>query len=210
MKNEKLKINSQINSGFTLIEMLISIVIMSVLGLALLSLQYLISQNQIVVWQNYSNVEDSNRHLSNLVRELRTARSGDNGAYTVELADDNNLTFYTDIDFDGETERIRYFLSGNDLSKGIIEPVGFPVTYPSENETVRVITENIRNDTDPIFYYYNEDWPEDTVKNPLNTPANPADIKLVRIFLKVNTQDDTDSDFVLESYAQLRTLKENL
>lgn len=208
MKMESGKLKN--NSGFTLIEMLISIVIMSMLGLALLSLQYIINQNQIVVWRSYTSVDEANRNVSSLVRELRTARSGDNGAFQLELADDNSLTFYSDVDFDGATERVRYFLVGNDLSKGVIEPTGFPVTYPAADEKVRILTENVRNTTNPVFYYYNEDWPEDTIKNPLTTPANPSDITLIRIFLKVNTQDDPEGDYVLESYAQLRTLKENL
>lgn len=207
MKNNK----SRAERGFTLIEMLIAIVIMTVLAGALLSLQYIISQNQISAWRSYTSVDEANTSLSILSRELRTARNGDNGAYTLESAENNQLIFYSDADFDGDTEKVRYFLNGTQFSKGTIKPVGYPVTYPADQEKIRTLSKNVRNDTTPIFYYYNGDWPEDTINNPLDTPARPSEVKLVRIYLLVNTnKDQPDKDYLLESYTQVRMVKENL
>ena len=197
--------------GFTLIELLIVIVLMSLLAGGLLTLQYILSQNQIVVWRSYVSVNEANNNVFSLVREARTARSGENGAYPIETADDNEFIFYSDYDFDGQTERIRYYLDGANLSKGVIEPVGFPATYPPSEEKIKVISENVRNESIPLFYYYNEGWPEDSINNPLTTPASPSDIKLVKIFIRINTSaNEPNKDYVLESYAQLRMLKENL
>lgn len=198
--------------GFTLIEMLIAVVLMSVLALALLSLQFIISQNQITVWQNYVSIDEANTSAAMLVRELRTARYGDNGAYTLESADDNQVVFYSDTDFDGDTEKVRYFLNGANFTKGVIEPVGYPVTYPDNQEKIRVLSENVRNDVStPVFYYYNEDWPEDTVTNPLSTPVNVSDINMIKIFLAVNTSiNQPDKDYLVESFAQVRMTKKNL
>lgn len=197
--------------GFTLIEVIIAVVITGILGAALLGLQYIISQNQIVVWKNYLGVEEANSSITALVREIRTAQNGDNGAYPLESAQDTQIVFYTDYDFDGSTERIRYSLEGTEFSKGVIEPEGFPATYPESQEKVKVLAENVRNKDAPVFYYYNGNWPEDTENNPLVTPANPSDVKLIQVYLRLNTQSNKpNEDYILESYTQVRMLKENL
>lgn len=201
----------QSKRGFTLIEILIALVITGLMGAALLGLQFIISQNQIVAWQSYISVDEANANVTSLVREVRTAKESENGAYPMALANDQEIIFYSDYDFDGETERIRYYLNETQFSKGVIEPVGQPATYPSGNEIVKILSDNVRNGTVPVFYYYNGDWPTDTVNNPLSTPANLSEIKLVRILLKLNTDpNDSNNDYILESYSQVRVLKENL
>lgn len=202
---------TQSERGFTIIEILIAMVITGMMGAALLGLQFIISQNQIVAWQSYISVDEANTNVTSLVREVRTAKEGDNGAYPLASADDQEIIFYSDYDFDGVTERIRYFLNGTQFSKGVIEPTGQPATYPSGSEIVKLLSGNVRNGADPVFYYYNGDWPADTVNNPLPTPANLSEIKLIRVFLKLNTNpDDPNNDYILESYSQVRVLKENL
>ena len=202
---------SEASKGFTLIEILIALVITGMMGAALLGLQFIISQNQIVAWQSYISVDEANSNVTSLVREIRTAKESESGAYPLVTASDQEIIFYSDYDFDGVTERIRYFLNGTQFSKGVIEPTGQPATYPSGSEVVKLLSGNVRNGADPAFYYYNGDWPADTLNNPLSTPANLSEIKLVRVLLKLNTDpDDPNNDYILESYSQVRVLKENL
>jgi len=199
------------SKGLTLIEMLVSMALISLLSLAVVGLQFVISQNQIIIWRSYTNVDDANVSVSSFVREVRASRSGENGAFTIESANDNSLTFYSDVDYDGLTEKIRYSRNENVLEKGIINPVGYPATYPADQERVRILSENIQNDTDPIFYYYNEDWPEDDINNPLLTPTDPSDIKLIKIYLILNNIDnEPEHDYILESFTSIRMEKENL
>jgi type II secretory pathway pseudopilin PulG len=200
--------NSQ---GLTLIEILIVAVMLGVLGSGLLTLQYIVGKNQITVVKNYLNVDKANSLVTTFIRELRIARTGDNAAYALETTDDFEIVFYSDIDHDGQTEKIRYTLSGNQLVKGVIEPTAHPVDYPADQETVKVLSSQIRNDTTPAFYYYNDDWPQDTINNPLMPSARLSNTKTVRIYLQVNTEeDDPDSDYILESYVSIRMLKDNL
>src|SRR3990167_3437860 len=97
------------------------------------------------------------------------SRAGDNGSYPLEIAGDWEIIFYSDIDYDGNAERVRYFLADSTLTKGIIEPTGFPITSPAGNEFVKIISENVRNGIEPVFYYYNSNWPLDKVNNPLRS-----------------------------------------
>ena len=45
-----------------------------------------------------------------MVKEIREARTSDDGSYPIEKARDKEFIFYSDIDKDGEVERVRYFL----------------------------------------------------------------------------------------------------
>lgn len=205
--------NSLITSkskGFTLIEVLITSSILVVLGGLILTLIFITTQTRLSTFQNLMNVDQTNAQVSTMVRELRNIQTGDNAAYPLEKAQDQEIIFYSDMDYDGETEKVRYTLSGNQFVKGVTEPVGFPTTYPPANEKVRVLTEDVRNGSEPIFYYYNGDWPADTVNNPLAQPVRLSESKLMKVYLRLNTEDDPDSDFILESYTQLRILKDNL
>lgn len=197
-------------SGFTLIEVLIVAGITVVLGGGLLSLQYILGQTQVAVVRNYTSVDQANANVSTMVRELRNLQVADNGTYPLEQALDHQIIFYSDYDFDGNSERVRYFLTGTQLSKGVIEPTGFPATYPSGSEQIKVVASNVTNGVTPIFYYYNGDWPADTTNNPLDTPTRLSETKLMRVNLTINQTTDTKYDFTVDSYVQLRILKQNL
>jgi hypothetical protein len=185
--------------------------IISVLGLGLISLQYLLGQNQVLVWNNYISIDDANEAVSQMVREIRTSRYGDNGAFPIIGAFDQELIFYSNVDGDIGTERVRYFLTDTTLYKGVIDPVGYPVTYPSANEKLFPISEIVRNGLTPVFYYYNGDWPEDTVNNPLPAPVRLSESKTIKIYLRLNAKaDDAGDDYILEPYVQIRMVKDNL
>jgi type II secretory pathway pseudopilin PulG len=160
MTNEK-------TNGFTLVEVIIGFFLISALGLAVLNLNTALSQTQILAWQNYLNVDQTNAYVANLVRELRTARPADNGAYPLETVNDQEISFFCDFDFDGKTEKIRYFITDTQLFKGITKPSGYPIIYPPTEEKLIKLTDYVRNGSNPLFTYYNGDWPADQINNPL-------------------------------------------
>lgn len=202
---------NNLKEGSTLIELLVTMVILGILGAGLLSLQVILSQNQTLVFKNYLNIEEANSNVATFVKELRTARSGDNGSYPLDTVSDQEIVFYSDIDFDNETEKVRYTVAGSQLIKGVIKPVGYPVDYPSSQEKVKLLSENIRNIDTPAFYYYNGDWPQDTENNPLDISDRLSDTKAIRIYLRFNPKDnEPDKDYLLESSVQVRMLKDNL
>ncbi len=198
-------------SGFSLIELLMGMAIFSFLLLGVFGLQQLLMQGEEFGISTAFTIENAQSSLQNLVQELRNARQSDGGAYPLELADDQEIIFYSNADQDNQIERIRYFLQGSDLQKGTIDPVGFPVTYPPGNEVVTTIANFVQNDTDPVFFYYNQDWPADIINNPLTTPAQLNDVSLVKINVRVNADpENPSSEFVLEPFVQIRMLKDNL
>lgn len=198
-------------SGFTIIEVVIAGMLMVILGFGIFGLQRLIQSSQITGFNSYVNVDEANFVVSQMAREMRTMRAAQNGAYPLVFGGDNDISFYSDINFNGESELVRYYLDGNALKKSVIEPTGFPATYPPANATIKTLTENIQNGGDPLFLYFNENWPADTTNNPLATPVSLADVHLIRIFLNINSSPNyTNQAYELSTSVELRTLKSNL
>jgi type II secretory pathway pseudopilin PulG len=209
-----MKSNQELNTeaGFTLIEGILSIVIIAILGLGFLGLQFILSQNQAVVFKSYLSIEEANTSVSEFTRQLRSARTSENGAYAIESVGDNEIVFYSDIDFDETTEKIRYYLDNNTFYRGVTEPTEeTPITYLSENEKTKAITSIVRNLSTPVFTYYNDDWPNDTTNNPLTLPTDISNIKTVGIYLRTNpVANEPDKDYIIKSFVNIRMLKENL
>jgi len=198
------------NAGFTLIE---TIITLGIFLLIITAVTAFVAQgfrvNRFTLHQSEA-ISQARKGMDSLVKEIREASPAENGSYPIETADDQNLIFYSDIDADELVEKIRYFLDGTDLKKSIIEPTGFPPEY-SGVEQITTISQYIRNDTIPLFYYYNRDYPTDTENNPLTTPAAVNEIKLIRIFLEVNVDPgQAPEHFILISNSQIRNLKDNL
>ncbi len=216
MKNYKLQstnyLKAQIRnypyyrSGFTLIEVLVASAILVVLAFGFLSMQYIIGQNQVSVWRNFLSIDATNTAVSEIVKELRNSRESDAGTYPLEVTGNQEIVFYSDYDYDSSVERVRYTLSGNTLTRGIIKPQGYPAVYLPANERTKVVSDIIRNGADPVFYYYNGEWPEDTVNNPLIPADRISNTRLIKIILKANPKaNNSGNDYVLESNVNIRT-----
>jgi hypothetical protein len=118
---------------------------------------------------------------------------------------------YTDIDDDNTVERVHYFLdqANDQLRRGVTEPTAaVPPTYPAGDGTVTVMANYVVNESDdPIFYYYNGNYPGDIVNNPLTTPASPGAVRLIRVHLYVNINPVHAPDNInIESFVTLRNL----
>jgi type II secretory pathway pseudopilin PulG len=93
-------------------------------------------------------------------------------------------------------------IQGTEFKKGVIEPVGFPPTYPLEQEAITVLSSYVRN-APPIFEYFDQEG-----NKILDAPARLKDTKLMKVYLMVNVNPNRPpQDFELQSFVQLRNLK---
>lgn len=320
--------------GLTLIETIVAIFVFTLAMGAVSGLIVMGYRTHSYIWQQSIAIDEAREGIEAMVKELRIASPGDNGSYPIENAGDKEIIFYSDIDGDGQAERVRYFLAtvsagsqtqkcvsfasggtrsvtfsnflqgtlksaqvivsvegdmgtGNEyveifadgiklgnlcqagctdcasawqgtttflditsyatdnsiqftadarpsvdpncdweepnhsmkaqfefswteeipgleheFKKGVIEPTGSPVEYPSDQEKISIVTSYVRN-TPPIFEYFdaNGDKIEDY-------PAKLKDTKMMKVYLVVNVNPNRPpSDFELESFVQLRNLK---
>ena len=192
------------NRGFTFIETLVTIAIFALAMGAVSGFIIMGYRTQSYTWQQSKAVNEAQRGIETMVKEIREARGGDDGSYIIEKADDFQFIFYSDIDKDELTERVRYFIEGTDFKKEVIKPQGFPISYPEENKETFILSQYVRN-TPPIFQYF-----DGCGKKLLPLPARLKDTKLMKVYLVVNIDLNRPPDeFALESSVQIRNLKQN-
>jgi len=189
-------------SGFTLIEMEVAIVIFSAIIVTFFSFVIYIYKSQYYNLGQLEVVNTVRRALEKTSEEIRNARQAETGAYAITTANDQSLVFYSDVDNDDQTERIRYFLDNKELRRGVTEP---PYTGA---ETITTLAYYVVNGGNPLFEYYDEDYTG--TEAPLATPASVTEVKLVRLIIEVDRYENVDpSALTLESNVQIRNLKEN-
>lgn len=197
--------------GVTLLELSVTIGIFIIIVLAWNNFTIQNIRSSTFGQEQLEAIRQAQKGIDIMAKELRELSQSENGSYGLELAGDQEIIFYSDIDQDVYTERVRYFLTDNTLKKGIIEPTGYPPTYNPLNETIITISENVRNDTEPIFTYFNGEYPYDTINNPLPAPARLIETKLINVFLRINIDPKrAPNNFDLYTDVQLRNLKNNL
>lgn len=96
--------------SFTLIETLVIIAVFALVMGALSGFVFWAYQTQSFAFQQAVAIDEARKGVETMIKEIREARPGDDGSYPIELAADKEFIFYADIDKDGQTERVRYFL----------------------------------------------------------------------------------------------------
>ena len=187
--------------AFTLAETIIVILIFTLLMGMISSFVILGYRTQSYTWQQSQAIEEARKGIETMVREIRSARYGEDGAYVIWETQDYEFGFFSDVDRDGDIEKVRYFLDGENLKKGVVEPVGIPAAYPTTTEKIFTISQYVRN-SPPIFRYF------DKTGNELSPPARKKDTKMMEVFLVINVDPNRPpQNFELESKAQIRNLK---
>lgn len=198
------------NNGLVLIELLISIFILTIIIWAVSLFQRDIFSLSFSAQNNLSAQLDARHLLKQFNAELREASQSSLGAYPIALASSSAITFYSDINNDGLKERIRYFLSGSNLNRGVLSPSGSPLVYNSANEKISLVVADIRNSsTSPIFQYYNTNYTGSG-----SALSQPVDVNSVRM-VKMNVVIDKDPNkspnpISVETKVSIRNLKDNL
>ncbi|PIS17546.1 MAG: hypothetical protein COT59_00095 [Candidatus Nealsonbacteria bacterium CG09_land_8_20_14_0_10_42_14] len=191
--------------GFTLIETIVTIAIFALIMGVVSGFLVVGYRVQGYTFQQAVAIGEARKGVEIMVKEIREARPGDDGSYIIEKADNYEFIFYSDIDKDEATERVRYFIEGTNFKKGVIEPQGWPITYNPANENIVVLSQYVRN-LPPIFHYYNGQGEE-----LIDLPTRLKDTKLMKVYLVINIDPSRPpQNFELESAVQIRNLKTNL
>ncbi|MHB8651621.1 MAG: PulJ/GspJ family protein [Minisyncoccota bacterium] len=196
--------------GFTLVETVVVIFFFSMLMYGVVSLFVAILKNTRQQSTSLDNVYQATMISSNFVNQLRSASYGNDGSYPLNQAGDTQVIFYSGLGGSGTTvQRIRYYLSGSTLYKGVVVPTGSPLSYNLGSETVSVVVTNLSTGGSPLFAYY--DGAYDGSTSPLAQPVNVNQVKFVNMNLPIlkNTELSTNT-IVVSAGATIRNLKTNL
>ena len=149
--------------------------------------------------------------MNTLVDYLRSTRQSDNGAYPVKSADDNDLVVYSDYNRDDVTERLHFYKSGQNILMGVTSPTGtMPKTYPAgDQQVLTIVTKIVNASNEPLFFYYDKNYAGGTSQVPLATPANVADIRLMKVHLKININPNRAPDNIeQQTFVEMRNLND--
>ncbi len=145
-------------------------------------------------------ISNARRAMDVTKKEIRGANSSERGDYAISLIAEDDFSFYSDIDNDGQMEKIRYYLVGTSLTKELTEPG--PSNDYSSPPSSQIISHFINNQEENVFTYFDSNYNETTAIN---------EVRLVNINLKINvTPTIAPNDYYVETDITLRNLKDNL
>lgn len=185
--------------GYTFVEMMIAIAIF--IMLVALSSEFIVGGFRFTRFESEleTAVTDARKAMDVMTKEIRGANSSAQGGYPLHTTNEQEVVFFSDIDDDGEMEKVRYYLAGSNLNKEVTEP-GSLNDYSGTPES-SVIAYYVNNLSDDVFRYYDEDYTQTSLVN---------DIRLIKIILKINvTAGISPDDYIIETDVSLRNLKNN-
>lgn len=192
------------SAGFTLMEVVIAIGILSGIVLIVSMFGLDVYDFGIFLGENLSAQQELQIALRVMVSEMRSMTQSVNGSYAIESASQNAVVFYSDIDGDGLADRIRYFLDGDILKKGVIKPTGSPLGY-SGSEKITEEVHYVYALAGNIFSYYNSSYTG--VEAPLTFPIGIPTVRLIKVDVTVDQNPaDTASRINFSSSVNIRNL----
>lgn len=189
--------------GLTFIEMLVTLALTTIVMVAIVdSILFFYRANTATLEQAYQ-VEEARRGAELLVRDVREAVYGDDGAYPLATMASSSIVFYSDTDLDGAIERISYRLIDTTLYRNVLDPAGNPPTYTGGGVTTTVsdFVRNFDEDT-ALFRYYNASSTEVVSSQFINTVVSVTVNLVVDIVEK-----HTPGKFTLRESATIRNLR---
>lgn len=204
MKEKALK--KMTTQGYTLLEMLVAVFIISIIIPILFNtIANLYETHGQTISKAFALVETT-KGIKEVVRDVRSAVYSEEGSLPLVTIATSTLTLYTDTDYDGKVERVRYFISNNELRKGIIEPTSTS-SYPTNTETLSTLVSGVTNTTTntPVFRYFSATSTEVT------SSANILRVRRVEVLLIGSSRFGPEtSEVILRSSASIRNLKETI
>lgn len=190
-------------SGLTMIELVIGFAIGTIMVIIVgFFLQRILSIENFFN-QNYLNAEETQVFFHTALSEIRSAGQSSIGGYPIETASSTSFVFYSDIDGDGIFERIRYFLSGDIIKKGILKPTGNPFSYNPANEKISEAVHNVSVSSSSIFYYYDTDYTG--AESALSYPITTTNIRAIEVKISSKTTPGAPEMFIKLTPRNLRT-----
>lgn len=153
------------------------------------------------------NQQSARRMVDKLKAEIREAGPGVGNEYPLAICTADQIMYYADADLDGQADRVRYYLQGSQLRRGVTRPVGH--SYPENGEETVVLINNMLNTAEqPLFAYYNRHFTGS--QNNLAQPVSCPEVRAVRITVIFDAVIDINpGPQTVNTVVQLRNLKNN-
>ncbi len=144
--------------------------------------------------------------------ELRGATTGSDGSFPLISASSTEITFFSpQVTSSTTIDRIRYFVVGGKLYKGVLSASGSPATYNPALEKITAVLTLVSTST-PVFTYYDNTYSGVGTSTALTQPVMITSVAYAQMNLTLLRQENRNatSTFVLTTGATIRNLKNNL
>ncbi len=200
--------------GFTLVEIVVSIAIVSFIAIAVVTFQISFLRSTATVQSGLIAQQQVRRAFYGFMQEVRTAVSSPSGSFALVETGTSSFTFYANNDSDVAIERIRYYIGTTTLAsttilyKEVIQPAG--VVYLHANETLSILVNDIRFSTSTAtFSYFDTNYAGTSTA--LTQPVTPTAVRLVKITLPIDPNAARSPVFqTYTTQVSIRNLKDNL
>lgn len=196
-------------SGFTLAEVVVVVAIMTLIMLAVAVFQYNVLDYNRSTASSLTTAQEAQSIIKTVAKELRAMQQSESGSYPIASAGTSTLIFYSDVNGDGLNDRVRYYMSGSTLFRGLIMPTGSPLGYTG-SESVKILATGILNSpATPIFEYFGGNYAG--TSSAMMYPLTITDIRSIKIGLTIDADPNKIPVMkVFSTQATLRNLKDNL
>lgn len=196
------------NNGLTLIEVLVSIAIMTMVGVVISSFQVDTFRFNRSFTSSLTTVDTAQRLLRPMTAEIRSASPSGLGAFPIATATTTTFAFYSDIDSDGLKELVQYNVSGTTMYKSVTKQTGTtPPRYDPANTVTTSFIEGVQNVTSgsSTFRYFSKEYIGAADGEILPSDNRTDDIRLVRIAIELLSDR---SPITITSDVSIRNLKQ--
>ncbi|MDP2629148.1 MAG: type II secretion system protein [Candidatus Harrisonbacteria bacterium] len=193
--------------GITLLEIIIAMGLVVGITAVLTAFIADLSDYNLRFANTLTGQQNAQQALQVMMPEIRSATQSNIGNYPIEEASTSTLIFYTDTNQNGFFERVRYFLEGDVLKKGVIEPSGSPLIYDTNDEVLRDIVPNIRNGSSSLFSYFSN-TATSSESAALTQPVDVQDVSMVKVLLIFEQGSEQHPNVVgIESQTTVRNIR---
>ena len=194
------------NSGFTILEIVIALGITMVVAFLFMRFARFVGDSTFKLSGSLVTEQQIRQTLALMMPEIRSASQSNIGGYPISQAASSTFEFYSDVDRNGTFDKVRYFLSGTTLRKGVVLPTGNPLGYVTSTETIVDLVSNIIPGNQ-IFTYYDV-AATSSFSTALTQPVDVLKVKTVKVSLVANQGTTAAPSIVgVEDEATIRNLR---
>lgn len=200
----------QQKKGFTLIELALAIFVISLIGTGVALFSRSIMRNTTILRTGLASQGQIRKVFQSFTAEVRSAAPAWDGAHVIETASSTVFTFYANIDQDKYTERLRYYVSGKKLMKGMTKYNTVSGRYDTA-ETVKTVLDSINvASSTRLFSFYDKSYDGTDAYPKIPDPVDVSLVRLVRFDVSFNQYNQyTKNAQVHTVQVSLRNVKDN-
>lgn len=160
-----------------------------------------------IVSEQLSTQNETRKAIDEFENEIRGATYSSIGSYPIEEASSTEIVFFTNPGAGALRSRVRYYVVGTTMMKGVVNPAGNPLAYNTSTEVVTEVLHGVMPTT-TIFTYFDAGYTGN--QDPMPQPVQVGQIRMVGIRVTIDKNPfNSPNQFTSESKAIIRNLISN-